>query len=710
MPPFSYSGADIEGRGGDYGFAWTPHGTYARDLEHFVKLLDFTPMESIIAATAGVAKLFMQENELGKVLPGYYADCILVDGDPLQDISVLQEHNKLNVIMINGRIHKASFKEFVKSATTQEVLPPVIAPMNNFVAFEDEQGKSRIGHLDLEESKVTALSMTSGAPLENLYQVIELHNDVVPSGEAFPLHTVKVLPPMNGRDILCVGKNYSAHAKEFNKSGYDSSDKTDMPTHPVIFTKRATSIIGSGDQIRPHPDFTQTLDYEGEIGAIIGKSGFAIEEKDATDYIWGYTIINDVTARERQRDHKQFYIGKSADTFCPMGPIAVPAAQLPKVLEVQTFVNGQRRQSGTTEDLIFSVARLVKTLSAGTTLKPGDVIATGTPAGVGFGQDPPCFLKPGDTVEVSVTGLGKLQNKIAEPNDLNETQAGISDTSSIPIHNLDISAGGAGLTKIGSKLIDVFSLGDGPETIVFIHGMGGTVEFYRPLIQAANLTASHRNILYDLEGHGQTPTKASSAVTMDSLVEDLEGILSHPDFETKSATIVAHSLGGLIALNLALRKPTLVKKLILLGPGPSPLPAAASKAMYDRAAAVRSKGMLASGVADAVANAATSSYTKFSRPLALSMARASLLSQDPEGYAKCCMALAGTAQTALEIEKIEVPTLVIAGADDKVSTVQWARDMERRMKDCRVDVLKDVGHWHCSEDLDAVTESVKKYL
>jgi 2-keto-4-pentenoate hydratase/2-oxohepta-3-ene-1,7-dioic acid hydratase in catechol pathway len=115
-----------------------------------------------------------------------------------------------------------------------------------------------------------------------------------------------------------VGKNYSEHAKEFNSSGYDSSDRVDQPTHPVIFTKRATSIIADGEDIYPHPNFTESLDYEGEIGVIVGKAGFRVKEENAMDYVWGYTIINDMTARERQRDHKQFYIGKSPDTFCPM--------------------------------------------------------------------------------------------------------------------------------------------------------------------------------------------------------------------------------------------------------------------------------------------------------------------------------------------------------------------------------------------------------
>ena len=666
-------------------------------------------MESIIAATAGVAKLFMREDELGKIKPGYFADVILIDGDPLKDVAILQEHDKLNVIMINGRIHKASHKEFMKTSLRPEVLPPTIAPMTNFVAYEDSQGRAKIGHLNLNEGKINPMAMASGAPVNNLYQIIELQNDVVPAGEAIPLDSVKLLPPISGRDILCVGKNYAAHAQEFNKSGYDASDKVDQPSHPVIFTKRSTSIVASGHDIYPHPNFTESLDYEGEIGVIIGKPGFAIDEKNAMDYVWGYTIINDVTARERQRDHKQFYLGKSADTFCPMGPIAIPAAQLPKVLRVQTYVNGQKRQDGTTEDLIFSVANLVKTLSEGITLQPGDVLATGTPAGVGFGQNPPTFLKPGDTVEVTVTGLGKLTNRIADAGVPNMTAETTSQASSIPVYNLEISSGGAGLTTINGKMINIVELGTGTDPIVYIHGLGGTMEFYRPLIDAASLKDSHKHILYDLEGHGLTPTKASLPVTMDSLVEDLAGIFANPKFNIESATLVSHSMGGIIAMNFALKHPSLVKKLVFIGPGPSPLPTAASEATYKRAAAVREKGMQASGVAETVANAATSAKTKNSNPLALGAVRASLLSQDPEGYAKGCMALAGTAGTQLDVEKISAPALIVAGDEDKISSVEWARKMEASMPNARVEVLKGVGQWLWFEELEGVASAVMRF-
>jgi len=221
-------------RGGDYGFAWTPHGTYSRDLEHFVKLLDFTPMEAIISATAGVAKLFMQDQELGKVQPGYYADMILVDGDPLKDISVLQDLSKLNVIMINGRIHKASPQDFELSRPMQ-IEEPTWQPrskFSNYVSYLDDQHNSRVGHLDLDSSMVTPLAMLSGAPVHSLYQVIELENAVVPCGDSVPLAGLTLQAPLSDRDILAVGKNYVDHAVEFNRSGFDSSDKTDQREKP----------------------------------------------------------------------------------------------------------------------------------------------------------------------------------------------------------------------------------------------------------------------------------------------------------------------------------------------------------------------------------------------------------------------------------------------------------------------------------------------
>lgn len=195
-------------------------------------------------------------------------------------------------------------------------------PLTNYASYKDPISKTpRIGHYDASKKTIQPLVFISGTRVKDLYQVIEAGEDnIIASGSPVSLSSTKILAPITGRDILCVGKNYAAHAKEFNTSGFDSSDKVDIPTHPVIFTKRFSSIIGDGDEIHPHQDFTKTADYEGEIGVIIGKSGFRITESNAMDHVWGYTIINDMTARERQRDHKQFYLGKSLDTFCPMVP------------------------------------------------------------------------------------------------------------------------------------------------------------------------------------------------------------------------------------------------------------------------------------------------------------------------------------------------------------------------------------------------------
>ncbi|KAK0864441.1 hypothetical protein LTS02_005977 [Friedmanniomyces endolithicus] len=706
--------------GGDYGFAWTPHGTYARDLELFVTMLDFTPMESLVAATAGVAKLFMRENELGYLKPGYFADCILVNGNPLDDIKILQDHSALDVIMINGRVHKASYKEFVKSDPQPIMEPRTDVKLNNFVAYELDDGtrRTRIGHLNQEKGTITPLAFVSGTPIENLYQVIEVGEDhVIAGGEPFPLtDSLNVLAPLSGRDVLAVGKNYSEHAKEFNASGYDSSDKVDIPTHPVIFTKRATSIIANEEDILLHEGFTETLDYEGEIGVIVGKGGFQISETEAESHVWGYTIINDVTAREKQRDHKQFFIGKSADSYCPMGPLALPKSALPQTLTVTTHVNGELRQKGTTEDLIFSVKNLISTLSQSQTLRPGDVIATGTPAGVGFGLKPPVFLKPGDIVEVSVTGLGTLRNKVAKADANNHVTKRIREESMIPIDNLSITNCGLGLTTLpNGKRLNAVKLGKGPSSIVFVHGLGGNMSFYTPVLAELNLAkedqSQYTSLLFDLEGHGLSPTKATSKLTIQSYADDIQGLIETLNLPTENGiTLVAHSMGCLIASLFACQHPDLVKRLILIGPPPCPLPAAGAENSIKRAAAVRAEGMR--NVAVTMATAGTSAKTKSERPLAFTMVQMSLLSQDPEGYAKGCTALAGARDLEIDFAKVgkAVKALVITGEEDKVSPPAHARKLAETLGAGEATVLSGVGHWHVFEDLEGVTKAMKNFL
>ncbi|MGH3376079.1 MAG: fumarylacetoacetate hydrolase family protein [Actinoallomurus sp.] len=232
-----------------------------------------------------------------------------------------------------------------------------------------------------------------------------------------PLDSVELLAPIPvpRRNVFCVGKNYRDHVAEFGRSGYDAPSRSeDLPDRPIVFSKATTSVVGPGARIDPHPAVTRELDYEGELCVIIGRGGREISRDRAQDHVWGYTIVNDVTARDIQRDHKQWLLGKSLDTHCPMGPYAVTADEIVDVtaLRVETTVNGEPRQNAPVKDLIFDIPELVATISAGISLLPGDLIATGTPAGVGIGFDPPRFLTAGDVIDITITGLGTLSNHV----------------------------------------------------------------------------------------------------------------------------------------------------------------------------------------------------------------------------------------------------------------------------------------------------------
>ncbi|WP_109664495.1 fumarylacetoacetate hydrolase family protein [Roseicyclus mahoneyensis] len=231
-----------------------------------------------------------------------------------------------------------------------------------------------------------------------------------------PLSQVRLLSPIPEpcRDIFCIGKNYHAHAAEFHSSGFDSSAKEAVPSHPVVFTKPTTSVCGPGDVVRASLDPTQSVDYEGELGVVIGTRCFGVKAADAFDHVFGYVIVNDVTSRELQRRHNQWVIGKGIDTFCPMGPWIATADEVSDVtaLELVTEINGEVRQHAQVADLIFDIPTLIETMSATMTLLPGDIIATGTPVGVGIGFKPPRYLGPGDMMRVSITGLGVLENPV----------------------------------------------------------------------------------------------------------------------------------------------------------------------------------------------------------------------------------------------------------------------------------------------------------
>ncbi len=225
----------------------------------------------------------------------------------------------------------------------------------------------------------------------------------------YPMGEVRLYAPIPRpkKNIFCVGKNYRDHVLEMGS-------EDDLPEHIMIFTKATTSVVGPEASIPSHEDLTDQLDYEGELAIVIGKSGKGITIEAAMDHVFGYTIVNDITARDMQKRHKQFFLGKSLDGTCPMGPAIVHRSfvENPQSLMVETKVNGEIRQRASTELMMFSIPEIIAIISKGMTLEPGDIIATGTPAGVGKGFVPPRFLKKGDVVEVSVEKIGTLRNVI----------------------------------------------------------------------------------------------------------------------------------------------------------------------------------------------------------------------------------------------------------------------------------------------------------
>ncbi len=220
--------------------------------------------------------------------------------------------------------------------------------------------------------------------------------------------------PQPPKNVFCVGKNYFEHAAEFAGSGFDASSKEVVPEAPVVFSKPATAIIAPGEPILAHLDTSASTDYEGELAVVIGKGGRGISKAEALSHVFGYTIVNDVTARTLQHKHRQWIIGKGIDSFCPMGPAILTADEVPDPtkLHLTTHVNGEKRQDVLVAALIFDIPTLIECISTYITLEPGDVIATGTPVGVGIGFKPPVFLKQGDVVRVEVAGIGVLENPV----------------------------------------------------------------------------------------------------------------------------------------------------------------------------------------------------------------------------------------------------------------------------------------------------------
>ena len=281
-------------------------------------------------------------------------------------------------------------------------------------------GQRHVGQLSGDSTHVTAFDIAPALAERGVLPLVEraaagaawpaLHGDAVPLSEV----RLEAPMPRPRRNLFCVGRNYHAHALELRESVFKDSPK-DTQSWPIVFTKVPECVVGPDDEVRLPSAVSTQVDYEAELAVVIGHGGRNIARGDAMGHVFGYTIVNDVTARDVQMRHQQWDLGKSFDTFCPMGPWIVTADELDGTdTRVRCWVNEQLRQDGRTVDLIFDIATLIETCSRGITLYPGDIIATGTPAGVGMGLTPPSWLRPGDVVRIEIDGIGSLSNRFVE--------------------------------------------------------------------------------------------------------------------------------------------------------------------------------------------------------------------------------------------------------------------------------------------------------
>ena len=289
-----------------------------------------------------------------------------------------------------------------------------------FATF-NHQGRRQVGQLSADGRSVTAFDIPAAPAERGMLALIEqLAGGAAlpkPTGPALPLESVRLEAPIPvpRRNVWCVGRNYHAHAKELQASVF-KNNAADTTAWPIFFTKAPETVVGPGDAVvLPGPGISTQIDYEAELTIVIGKGGKNISREQAMKHVFGYTIVNDVTARDVQMRHQQWDLGKSFDTFCPMGPWIVTADELDgRDTRVRCWVNGELRQDARTTDLIFDLPSLIETCSRGITLYPGDLIATGSPAGVGMGMTPPRWLKAGDSVKIAIDGLGELENRFSD--------------------------------------------------------------------------------------------------------------------------------------------------------------------------------------------------------------------------------------------------------------------------------------------------------
>ena len=273
-----------------------------------------------------------------------------------------------------------------------------------------ENGIEKVGALTADETSVLPL------PYADMNALIEIPLQQLAAdaaaASAISLSNVTLCAPIPRprQDVICLGINYKAHAEEAER--YSSEAFTKERPIPIYFSKRVTEAVAPKGFIESHPGLVERLDYEAELALIIGKTAKNVKAADAADYIFGYTVLNDVSARLLQTTHKQWYFGKSLDGFTPIGPCITTADEIsfPPALTITSHINGELRQNSTTDLLITGIADIIEELSSGMTLLPGTIIATGTPAGVGMGFDPPRFLSSGDIVECTIEGIGTLRN------------------------------------------------------------------------------------------------------------------------------------------------------------------------------------------------------------------------------------------------------------------------------------------------------------
>jgi 2-keto-4-pentenoate hydratase/2-oxohepta-3-ene-1,7-dioic acid hydratase in catechol pathway len=286
------------------------------------------------------------------------------------------------------------------------------------IATFTQAGERRVGLVDIEHEEVAPFDLAVDDAKSGLLAIIDRQGRLPSTLSPVPLAQVELEAPipLPRRNIFCVGKNYYEHAHEFAKSGFDSSAAAGaVPKEPIIFSKLPETVVANHARVIIDPTVSTSIDYEAELAVIIGKPGRRIAKADVFDHVWGYTIINDVTARDLQGKYSQWLIGKSQDTFCPMGPWAVSKDELDiHQSGIRSWVNRELRQDAKITQLIFDIPTLVSTISQGITLNAGDILATGTPAGVGIGFDPPKYLKDGDVVRVEIDGIGVLENRFAE--------------------------------------------------------------------------------------------------------------------------------------------------------------------------------------------------------------------------------------------------------------------------------------------------------